>query len=168
VPPERSSDDVEVLLVDEAWHKGLVLRSTDGALVEWGFGAYGWYALERNEWYHVLGTVLWPVGGTLSRRAWSPEERGRRAAEDVHAFHAPRARVEALARALQAEFDAASGAPHWSEPQQTHFARSDTSYWMFHDCHDQTAEWLEGLGCTVEPALVRTGIRMREPNAGRD
>lgn len=167
-PPIPRDTDVEVLLVDEACHKGLVLPNEHGELVEWGFGHYGWYALEQNAWYHAPGTVLWPGAGTLSRRTWDAGERERRSGEDVVAFRAPRERALELARDLEHEFDAARGTLHHSVAYSTDFVRSTEHYWIFHDCHDATAEWLEALGCRVEPALVRIGLEFRAPRRLHD
>lgn len=161
VAPRSTEDDVEVLLIDEGWHKGLVLPEEGGKRVEWGFGDYAWYALEQNHWYDVFATVLWPSQGCLSRREWSEEERELRRAGDVVAFRAPRERVAVLARELEAEFAGAPGEPVWNAASRTAFVRHRRDYWLLHDCHDETAQWLVELGCTVEPALVRGGIALR-------
>lgn len=160
-PPAPGPDDVEVVLVAETCHKGLVLPAADGVRVEWGFGSFDWYALERNEWYRALTTVFWPSRGTLSRRVWSASEQDARRAGDCVTFRADRTRVNALARELQAAFDAARATRVWNEHYQTEFVASDESYWLFHDCHDETAEWLARLGCRVEPALVRLDVVSR-------
>lgn len=168
IPPAPTNDDVEVFLVDEGWHKGLVLREADGERVEWGFGDWAWYALEKNRWYDVFATVLWPTTGTLSRRAWTDGEEARRAHGDVSSFRAPRERVEALARSLEARFARAPGNRVWNASSSTSFARDPDRYWLLHDCHDATARWLEALGCEVEPALVRAGLRVRELPTAQD
>ncbi|MBK7875371.1 MAG: DUF2459 domain-containing protein [Planctomycetes bacterium] len=167
-PPLARDGFVEVLVVDEACHKGLVLPGAAGELVEWGFGHHGWYALEHNRWYHVPGTVLWPGDGALSRRAWGADERARRAPRDVVAFRADPELVRRLGEELEREFDRARESLHHSEAWQTDFVRSGERYWIFHDCHDATASWLEDLGCRVEPALVRLGLRFRVPRTMRD
>lgn len=160
-PPEPRDDFVEVLLIDEVCHKGLVLPDEHGALVEWGFGHFGWYALEENEWWRVPRTVFWPGAGTLSRRAWNAAERARRDPLDVVTFRAAPERVRALSKDLQSEFDAARATLHHSTAWDTDFVRSSRRYWLFHDCHDATARWLGRLGCRVEPALVRIGLELR-------
>lgn len=163
-PPAPGTDDVEVVLVAETCHKGLVLPAADGARVEWGFGSFDWYALERNEWYRAVRAAFWPSRGTLSRRSWNASEQAARRAGDCVSFRADRTRVEALARELQAAFDAARATRVWNEHYQTEFVASDESYWLFHDCHDETAEWLARLGCRVEPALVRLDVVLRPEN----
>lgn len=163
LPPPRGADDVEVLLVDEAWHKGLVLPAEDGALVEWGFGDFAWYAQGRNAWHDVFATVLWPSPGTLSRRAWGEGERATRDPGSIGAFLAPRGRVTRLHARLAAEFERERATLVRNEAWRTDFVRHASPYWLFHDCHDATAEWLAELGCRVEPALVRAGLALRDP-----
>lgn len=167
-PPLARDGYVEVLLIDEACHKGLVLPDEEGVLVEWGFGHFGWYALEENEWWRVPAVVLWPGAGTLSRRAWGAEERRGRAADDLVAFRAAPERVKELSEALQREFEEARSTLHRSAAYATDFVRSTESYWILHDCHDATARWLELLGCDVEPALVRIGLALRPKDRPTD
>lgn len=163
-PPVPGPDDVEVVLVTEARHKGLVLPAADGARVEWGFGSFDWYALEENAWYDALTITLWPSRGTLSRRVWSASEAATRQAGDCVTFRADRARVVRLASELQRAFDAARDTRVWNEHYQTEFVEAEESYWLFHDCHDATADWLARLGCRVEPALVRLDLVLRPEN----
>lgn len=164
-PPPRGADDVEVLLVDEAWHKGLVLATDDGTLVEWGFGDWAWYAQGRSAWYDVFATVFWPSSGTLSRREWDPGERASREPESVVVLHVARERATRLHARLSAEFERARATLVHNDAWRTDFVRHESSYWLFHDCHDATAAWLEALGCRVEPGLVRAGLALRDANA---
>lgn len=163
-PPDAGTDDVEVVFVTEARHTGLVLPAADGARVEWGFGSFDWYALEQNAWYQALTIMLWPSRGTLSRRVWGADEDKQRSASACVEFRADRSRVEQLASELQRAFDAARATRVWNEHYQTEFVVSDASFWLFHDCHDQTAAWLARLGCRVEPALVRLELVLRPEN----
>lgn len=164
-PPARSADDVEVLVIDEAWHGGLVLPDGEGALVEWGYGQFDWYARGESAWYDVFRALLWPSRGTLSRREWSAGENATRASGSVSTLRAPRSRVEALSARLEAQFARSSGGRVWNEAWRTAFVPHLRDYWLFHNCHDATARWLEDLGCTVEPAFARGGLRVREADA---
>jgi hypothetical protein len=159
--PRATDDDVEVLLVQEGWHSGLVLAAGDPAPVEWGYGDFRWYALGHDRWFDVLPALFWPTAGTLSRRTWPAGERERRAAGTVVAFAAPRARVERLARDLEAAFERERASSTWNAEWQTDFVVHRDAFWLFHDCHDATARWLAELGCAVEPALVRAGLSLR-------
>lgn len=161
--PPPPAVPVEVFLVHEGLHKGLVLPDADGALIEWGFGDYGWYALERNAWYDAFATVFWPSRGTLGRRVWTAAERAQRRPQDVLAFRAEAARVAALAARLQADFERHRAGLVWNANYRTEFVPHARDYWLFHDCHDATAGWLAELGCEVEWALVRLDLLFREP-----
>ena len=66
-PPSNPRQPVTVFLQSEARHKGLLLPKAEGRFVEYGFGDYDWYALEKDRWYYVFDTVLWPTKGTLGR-----------------------------------------------------------------------------------------------------
>jgi hypothetical protein len=40
------------------------------------------------------------------------------------------------------------------------FVEHPTRFWMFHDCHDELAEWLEELECSVSWAPIRARLRV--------
>lgn len=161
-PPAPSADDVEVLVIAEAWHGGLVLPEGGGTRVEWGYGQFDWYARGANAWHDVFHALFWPARGTLSRREWGASESAARADGSIAALRAPRSCVEALSARPEAQFARSSDERVWNEAWRTAFVPDERDYWLFHNCHDATAHWLAELGCVVEPALVRAGVRVRE------
>ena len=74
-----------------------------------------------------------------------------------------RTRVAQLLARLDAEFTA-GGEPVYNADHDTWFARYPARFWMFHDCHDETADWLEELGCSVAWAPVRIRLRVAAPD----
>ena len=49
-PPARLDDPVTVRLLSTGRHAGVLLPCSDGRVVEYGYGDWGWYALGQNEW----------------------------------------------------------------------------------------------------------------------
>ena len=72
--PATVRDPVVAFLLEEALHTGLVLPPAPGAsgspecYVEFGFGDWGFYALEDTGWWGSLAAVLWPTNAALARR----------------------------------------------------------------------------------------------------
>ena len=75
-PPANPKDPVTVYLLTDARHTGLVLLRPGGDYVEFGYGEWDWYVLNRDRWYNVFDTMLWPTQGTLGRR-FLPADDGR-------------------------------------------------------------------------------------------
>lgn len=172
-PPRAPLDPVSVFLLREARHVGVVLPArVDGRIeryVEFGFGDWGWYALERNAWHDVFATVLWPTPGALCRREHlARSERELRAAAHWTEFEeltVSRARVEALLGRLEREFAAQGERSVRVEAYDMSFALSDRSYWFGDTCADVAADWLEELGCGVSWAPIRMSMRKRRAPA---
>ncbi len=144
-----------------------MLPTSDGAAVEYGYGSWSWYARNRDRWYHAPLTVLWPNQGTLGRRILAPDELAHGAyAGRVQSILVDRDRAARLVRRLDAEF-ASGGAPLWNPVTGLHFVKHAEDFWMFHDCHDETAEWLRELGCEVGWAPIRGGLRVADEPRSR-
>lgn len=164
-PPEDPPDPVVVHLLSTGRHAGVLLANGDGRTVEYGYGDWNWYALLKNDWWRAPATVLWPTQGTLGRR-YVPE--GDLAAMNrsygggtLEELRVSRASAERLLARLDADF-AAGGEPHYNQLYDMHFVQHPDRFWMFHDCHDQVAEWLRELDCAVGWAPIRTGLRLAE------
>ena len=156
-PPEHVADPVAVHLVSSGRHAGLLLPHGEGELVEFGYGSWNWYALGRDEWWRAPMTVLFPNAGTLGRRLVREPERG--VAGELSTILVSRDAALQLVSRLQAEFRA-GGEAHYNALYDMWFVQHPDRFWMFHDCHDEAAEWLEALGCSVSWSLVRTGLRV--------
>ncbi len=158
--PPAPEDPATVYLLSSGRHAGLVLPRADGRLVEYGYGDWSWYALAEDDWWRAPGTVLWPNRAALGRRDVGPEELD---SVDGPGRLVPivvaRARAGALLERLEREF-AAAGEPHYNAAYDMEFVAHPRRFWIFHDCHDEVAEWLESLGCTVCWSPIRTRLRL--------
>ncbi|MCY3002136.1 MAG: DUF2459 domain-containing protein [Planctomycetota bacterium] len=156
--PAAVADPVSVLLLREALHTGLVFpRETE--LVEFGFGDWAWYALEEDEWYDALPTVLWPTRATLSRRVIpATDAESARAALpwlDFVELRVERSAAERLRDRLEEQFAAGSGELVQPPGRSMQFVPCEGSYWFGHNCADVAAQWLEELGCEVSWLPIR-------------
>jgi uncharacterized protein DUF2459 len=168
-PPRAPSDPVVVYLRREARHSALILPDPAGGHVEYGYGDWNWYALEKDRWYHVFGTLFWPTRGTLGRcrlEARSAEElESAYPYSRMSAINVERERASELARRLDEEFRAGEATRIHSATYQLDFVQHASSFCLFHNCHDALADWLQSLGCRVSRALVRTGLEVEERSA---
>ena len=162
-PPSEPPDPVQVYLLSTGRHAGVLLPCGDGRTVEYGYGDWSWYALGKTDWWRAPATVLWPTQGTLGRRyvldadlAAMSHSYGGGTLEELHVS---RSSADRLLARLDAKF-AAGGEPHFNELFDMSFVKHEAGFWMFHDCHDEVAEWLRELDCSVRWAPIRTGLRV--------
>ena len=168
VPPVDVLDPVEIFVLSEAIHTGVVLPPDPDAsgnpdqYVEFGFGDWSYYALENDYWFQAIDTVLWPTQGTLCRRAF-----GARAAEELsdladeislQSIIVSRKDASRLRRRLQAEFDEARKVVIVNRDSNLKFVPSDYSYWLPYNCVDVAVDWLIELGCEVSWRPIRYSL----------
>lgn len=168
-PPANVVDPVEVFLLREAMHTGIVLPPSrpDDEFVEFGFGDWSWFALGNDEWYHVFATVLLPTQGTLGRRTF-----GARTADDLRARVtwaelAPVAVERTKAAALRARLEL-EHREHFVDAVRRPelgwtFVPWDHSYWFVVTCADMAADWFRELDCSVGWVPIRAGLAVATP-----
>jgi hypothetical protein len=164
-PPRDPANPIEVFLLRESMHVGVVLpAATPGSYVEFGFGDWRWYALGEDQWYNVFRTVLWPTQGALCRREFAAgnADELRRAAYwaelsplvvDGTEVAALRGRLEVICRGRAAQAVA-------RRELGFTFVPSDESYWFLCMCADVAATWLRELGCSVSWVPIRSSLRV--------
>jgi len=163
-PPDPPVDAVEVFVLTEAIHTGIVLPPDPDAsgnpdeYVEFGYGEWGWWALAHDSWYNGFASAFWPTQGALGRRTF-----GARTAADLRLRVRPatlqpilvsRAQARRLRRDLQAEFDRGRKLVVVRRDVGFKFVPAE-SYTLINNCVDVAARWLESLGCSVSWAPVR-------------
>ena len=162
--PPAPDDPVHVFLRFEALHRGLILPTESGGHVEYGFGEHGWYALMKDRWYHVFGTVLIPTGATLGQRFLTAADHEALMAaypySKLHTLEVSAARARDLADELAAEYEAHVGSEIYNRAYRLHFVESDDSYWFLYNCNDAMARWLRRLDCSVSFVPIRLGLRV--------
>ena len=168
-PPASPEDPVPIYVRWEARHKGLILPRQMGSWVEYGYGEFDWYALEKDRWYHVFDTVLWPTGGTLGRTEVTAQ--GREGLERFYRLSrlepilVSRALAAALLARLDAEFAGSSEAPLHNSTYRMDFVPHEDGFWMFYNCNDAMADWLRALDCRVTHLPLRFGLDLERSAA---
>ena len=157
--PEPPKDPVTVVLVDYGRHSSLVIPRPGGGCVEYGFGEWNWYALEKDRWYHSFAAMLWPTQGTLGRHYFGHKPESPKASwlswsEANFQIPVERSRAQALLDRLNARFDQHADSRLYNPLYQLDFVHDDNSYCITYSCNHAIASWLEELGCRV------TGYRL--------
>lgn len=161
-PPSDPPEPTRVFVLYSARHRGLVLPAAEGGWIEYAYGDRDWYALQRDRWYHVFDTVLWPTRATLGRRVLAPGPDGAPAAGGARLvpLHVAAERVHDLRRDLADRYEARRDEEIHNALHGIDFVPTEPGFWFGHNCNDEVGEWLEQLGCEVSGALIRTDLEV--------
>lgn len=156
--PRAVTDPVDVYLMHRVNHAAILLPDQRGGLVEYAYGEWDWFALERQGWRDALAAILWPTPGALGRYD-VPLVVTIDAIEQSYDGTVTRLRVEraAVDRLLERLEDRwlAGGEAVERTPGGMQYVQDDLRYHLFNTCATETARWLEALGCSVGgPAIV--------------
>ncbi|MFN0008064.1 MAG: hypothetical protein ACKVXR_09175 [Planctomycetota bacterium] len=162
-PPKDPPDPIVVHLLSTGRHAGVLLPNGDGRTVEYGYGDWTWYALGKDDWWRAPAVVLWPTQGTLGRRYVLDADLAAMnlsyGGGTLEELRVSRDSADRLLARLDTEF-VAGGEGHFNPLYDMSFVKHPDGFWMFHDCHDEVAEWLEELECDVGWAPIRAGLRV--------
>lgn len=168
-PPASVSDPVEVFVIDYGRHASLALPKEESGLVEWSWGDWNWFALERTGPVEGLQALFASRRSTLSRRELAPAEHAdelgaRVGAEEVLALDVERKRARGLQGRLEARW-LRRREQAVSHPSGRVFVPDDARYSLSNNSVHELARWLESLGAKVSGSGVTANFRLREPRS---
>jgi hypothetical protein len=164
-PPAAVSNPARVFVIDYGRHASLALPQENETLVEWSWGDWNWYALERTGLAQGAQALFASPRSALARRALAPaddpaELAARVGAEEVLALTVERERVRALHRQLDARWlrrrDQAV-----AHPNGRIFVPDDMQYSLSNNSVHELARWLEALGANVSGSGVTANFKLR-------
>ena len=164
-PPLAVSDPVRVFVVDYGRHASLALPEEDSSLVEWSWGDWNWYALERTGAVEGLQALFASPRSTLSRRVLAPAEDARElaarvGAEKVLALNVERERARALQRRLEARWRRRQGQAVTHRSGRV-FVPDNARYSLSNNSVHELARWLRALGADVSGTGVTANFKVR-------
>ncbi len=168
-PPARVSDPVGVFVIDYGRHASLALPEDNSGLVEWSWGDWNWYALERTGAVEGLQALFASPRSTLGRRELAPardaqELAARVGAEEVLALNVERERARALQRHLEERWLRRRGEAVTHSSGRV-FVPDDARYSLFNNSVQELARWLEALGARVSGTGATANFKLREPQS---
>ncbi len=172
-PPERPAKTATVHLTEYKRHTRLALPAADGSgrWVEYGFGEWNYYGLERRDLVSGLRAIA-GLGTAARSRRELPAAMGDEAFLRVSGGrHTSSIRVEkdavtSLKAALERDWNALQkGGQSVRRKDGVPVAISPTEpYHLFHNSNHATASWLKRLGCKVTGTPILSNFRIRTAN----
>ncbi len=166
-PPLDPARPVRVFIIDYGRHSSLLLPDGDGErLIEFAYGDWRWFALDRDSPLDVLPTLFLPTQGTLGRQEWrvasNPIAIGRRIpSEIVHAITVSGDDMAALRERLEARYQTHIETRIHSERYMLDFVHDDRDYCLLSSCNPVLIEWLRELNCEVRGYPLIADFRIR-------
>ena len=168
IPPANPTDPVSVFVLDYGRHSSLLLPDTSAqAFIEYAYGDWNWFALDRSEWYDVFPTLFWPTRGALGRRTLHVESNpetilGVLACEHVLEVTVSARRARELSAELDSQFERRSDTVHYQPLYDLSFVHGETAFHLFENCNHVLADWLRDLGCEIQGPAMAADFVVRE------
>jgi hypothetical protein len=168
VPPSDPAVPARTYVLDYGRHTSLLLPAED-SFVEYAYGEWSWFALDRTRVIDAFGTLLLPTTGCLGRMEWDMADDPDVIRRTVRCAEVLTLLVDADDVAtLRAELDAiyhASDEPHFQPLYNLYFTPHPERYWMLHNCNQVLADWLRSLGCRARGLALLADFQVREPDS---
>ena len=174
IPPAQVADPVPVFVTEYGRHTRLALPNDSTAFVEYGFGEWNFYGLEKQGWLSALRAISGFGQGALSRRElpFAQDEvdflqtaQGARSAR----LWVERSSANDLRKELEARWRANAGAVVVRQADQIPVSRDPAHYHLLGNSNHAVANWLKRLGCSVRGYPITSGfeITKRSDASGR-
>lgn len=166
IEPRIVQDPVRVYIADYGKHASVVLPGPDGGSVEYAYGEWGWFALNKDQWWRAPGVVLLPTRGALGQSEWpafasADDAHGHMLVERVLELVVERERAASLERRLRERFEDHADTAHYNPRYGLEFVHDADAYWIFNHCNTAVAAWVRELGCEVRGETLLGDFRVR-------
>lgn len=166
-PPAAPKDPVVVVLVDYGHHSSLILPASGGGWVEFAFGEWDYFALNKTDLCTGMIALCCPNQGTLGRRAHAKgdaaELLSRVRAEGLFPLTVSRERVDGLRCRLEERYHRHLETSIYSPVHDLTFVKDDETYICWNNCNHVVAAWLEELGCEVSGWACFSDFQVEPP-----
>ncbi|MCP4408999.1 MAG: hypothetical protein GY807_14820 [Gammaproteobacteria bacterium] len=155
VLPENDSPTTKMYLLKyTTWGHHSLAFYQEGKLIEYTFGDWELFALNKRDGWTAWKNMTFLTQGALGKKvvSWSPGQpicENFRDCDVAVAFQAPEEKVTELFIKLQRIYAENSDSEIFNQEEGIYFVKYDKSYWSFHNCNHEIADWLEQLGGEV-------------------
>lgn len=168
IPPAAPANPVIVHVAESGLHAHLVMPLGD-RWVQYEFGDWHYFALERRTVFRGVLALLFPTPGALGRReitALEPlQARWEQAGYRLLNFEVSAAAVTRLQRSLNDRFEAAAQQQVvYNRQLNVNLVQYGQSYSLLHNSNHELAEWLQALNCQVESLSLWSEFRLADPH----
>ena len=165
IPPTAPVSPVTVYVTDYGYHSRLVLPDGEGKLMQYAYGDWRYFALNRQNLGNGIAALLYPTQGTIGRRQFNnlAEFQGQVKSErhTLLVFEVAEAKAARLLKLLNRRFR--QNWPMRVENPRNHltFVPDDRDYIMFHNSNHELVTWLKELDCRVKGFVALPNFQVK-------
>lgn len=191
ISPTAPVAPVTVYVIDYGYHSRLVLPDGEGKLVQYAYGDWRYFALNRQNLGNGIAALLYPTQGTIGRREFNnlaefqrqlkrdqPEGQGERLERHLETtgdaspsraslrntllgFEVSAAKADQLLKLLDRRFR--QNLPMRVKNSRNHltFVPDDRDYILFHNSNHELVTWLKALDCRVEGFVALPNFQVK-------
>src|SRR5947207_1449220 len=168
VPPSAPSNPVAVYVTDYGRHSSILLPMGDGHLMEYSYGDWEYYALNKYKWYIGATKLIVSDASGLGRRILPHPGTDEALQKYINSkrllrIEIEQSRVLELLAELDHRYNERLDTMVFNNYSHAYFVKDDTHYGLFHTCNAETAGWLRKLGCRVDGLAVLSNFEIDLP-----
>jgi hypothetical protein len=168
VPPTAPVAPITVYVTDYGYHGRLILPARQGGLLQYAYGDWDYFALERQNWNNALAALLIPTQGTLGRRKFKELAELRQVLgsdwQDILlSFEVASSKALHLEESLDVRFHENIDTSVFNPHNGLTFVKDERDYTLFHNSNHELVSWLEDLDCRVEGFVALPNFQSQAP-----
>lgn len=164
IPPTAPTAPVTVYVIDYGYHSRLVLPDEEGKLLQYAYGDWRYYALNRQNLGDGIAALLYPTQGTLGRRQFNNLTEFQRVKSDRNtllAFEVAEAKAARLLKLLDRRFRQNLPMRIKNPRNRLTFVPDDQDYIVFHNSNHELVRWLKNLDCRVKGFVALPNFQVK-------
>lgn len=168
IPPTAPAAPVTVYVVDYGYHSRLVLPDGKGKLMQYAYGDWRYFALDRQNLGNGIAALLYPTQGAIGRRQFNNlaefQRQLERDRDTLLGFEVAEVKAARLLKLLDRSFR--QNLPMQVKNPRNHltFVPDDQDYIMFHNSNHELVTWLKNLDCRVKGFVALPNFQVKHSN----
>lgn len=167
IAPADPVAPVTVYITDYGYHRRLVLPTSQGKLLQYTYGDWDYFALNRQNWNNAIAALLIPTQGTLGRREFKDLAQLRQTLgldwQDILlSLEVSSSRVFSLEQSLDIRFNQNIDTSIFNPHNSLTLVKDERNYSLWHNSNHELVSWLESLDCQVRGFVTLPNLQLQD------
>ncbi|MGF1539911.1 MAG: DUF2459 domain-containing protein [Pleurocapsa sp.] len=167
IPPANPVEPITVYITDYGYHRRLVIPSRQGGLVQYAYGDWNYFALERQDWHNGISALLIPTQGTLGRRKFNDLADLRQTLapnwqDFLLSFEVIASKAFDLEESLNLRFNRNIDTSIFNPYNGLTFVKDKQNYTLLHNSNHELVGWLKALDCRIQGFVTLPNFQIQD------